>query len=132
LRQLRRSLQALRELQKLSYEEFVESFLYTSTAERQLQLAIQACIDVGEHVLAELMTEPPEDYASVFLGLAAVEILPAEFAGKLAEMARFRNILVHLYLELDLKKVYSYLQEDLNDFDEFVAYVASFIDQYKQ
>ncbi len=132
MRQIRRSLQVLRELQTLSYKEFVENFLYTSTAERQFQLAIQACIDVGEHVLAELMTEPPEDYAGVFLSLAEVGVLPAEFAGKLAEMARFRNILVHLYLEIDSKKVYRYLQEDLNDFDEFATYIARFIDEYKQ
>jgi len=32
-------------------------------------------------------------------------------------MAKFRNVLVHLYLEVDLQRVYRYLQENLDDLD---------------
>ena len=117
-------------MQGLNYEEFSESFLYTSTAERQFQLAIQATIDIGEHILAELMTEPPTDYGDVFVKLGEAGVLSSDFADKLVGMARFRNILVHVYLELDLEKLHTFLQEDLDDFEEFARCVTEFIERY--
>jgi uncharacterized protein YutE (UPF0331/DUF86 family) len=44
-------------------------------------------------------------------------------------MAKFRNVLVHLYLEVDLRKVYHYIQSDLDDFVLFAKYVSDYIAQ---
>ena len=76
------------------------------------------------------MTEPPTDYADVFVKLGEAGVLPGAFANELVGMARFRNILVHMYLELDLGKVYSYLQENLEDFEGFARYATEFIERY--
>jgi uncharacterized protein YutE (UPF0331/DUF86 family) len=42
-------------------------------------------------------------------------------------MAKFRNVLVHLYLEVDLQRVYRYLQENLDDFETFARYVSEWL-----
>lgn len=42
-------------------------------------------------------------------------------------MAKFRNVLVHLYLEVDLRRVYRYLQESLEDFEQFACYVSEWL-----
>jgi len=42
-------------------------------------------------------------------------------------MAKFRNVLVHLYLEVDRQRVYQYLQENLDDFETFARYVGEWL-----
>ena len=72
-----------------------------------------------------------------FLGYAVcgtpadcVKIGIKELASQMAAMVRFRNILVHDYLEIDARIVYSNLAEDLKDFDEYARQIAArFLEQ---
>lgn len=66
-------------------------------------------------------------YKGLFPALAQVGVLPEDFAQRLAGMAKFRNVLVHLYLEVDLRRLYRYLQENLDDFETFARYVAEWL-----
>lgn len=91
-------------------------------AERALQLAIQICIDVGAHLVSELAARPPTDYAGIFTSLADAGALDRELAGRLASAARQRNLLIHLYREIDDRKVFASL-EHLDDLREFAALV---------
>jgi uncharacterized protein YutE (UPF0331/DUF86 family) len=118
---------ALRELQSLSYNEFASDHVLHSSAERDFQVAIQAALDIASMLLAEYTTTVPEDYASLFSKLAEVGIVPPDLAYKLVGMAKFRNILVHMYLQLDLKRVYSYLQHNLGDLELFAQYVSEYL-----
>jgi len=36
-------------------------------------------------------------------------------------MARFRNLLVHLYAEVDSQRVHDFLKDDVKDLDSFAA-----------
>ena len=42
-------------------------------------------------------------------------------------MASFRNRLVHLYWEVDDRRVYNSLTHDLDDFDTYVRYIQAFL-----
>lgn len=86
-------------------------------AERALQLAIQACIDISAHLIAELGLNPPEDYRGVFESLRAVGLDDA-LAERLAAAAGMRNVLVHDYLAVDDEIVWNALLglDDLRDF----------------
>ena len=44
-------------------------------------------------------------------------------------MARFRNILVHLYAQVDVGRVYDNLQNHLDDFGQFAQYILDFLAQ---
>lgn len=44
-------------------------------------------------------------------------------ATRLVAMAKVRNVLVHLYLEIEVQRLYQYIQHDLDDFDQFAQYV---------
>ena len=118
---------ALKELQSLTYEEFAADHVLHASAERDFQVVIQATLDVGSMLLAELSVKMPEDYKSIFPSMAEVGILPTDFAERLVTMAKFRNVLVHLYLEVGLKKVYDYLQHRLGDFELFARYVSEYL-----
>jgi uncharacterized protein YutE (UPF0331/DUF86 family) len=59
-------------------------------------------------------------------------VLPEAFAARMAEMARFRNVLVHLYADVDLDRVYGYIQGDLGDFDAFANHIVTYLDRANQ
>jgi len=42
-------------------------------------------------------------------------------------MARFRNLLVHLYWEVNNQRVYEILQKDLDDFDLFLEKLGKYL-----
>jgi uncharacterized protein YutE (UPF0331/DUF86 family) len=98
-----------------------------AATERWLQLAEQACIDVGAHLVTELSATPPSDYAGIFAALAGSGHLDSGLAQRLAEMARQRNLLIHAYLEIDDRKVFESLAH-LQDLREFAAAVQQLID----
>ncbi len=117
------SVNALKELQKLTFDEFATDYILNASVERHFQ----AALDIGSMLLAERSAQVPANYADVFTELASLGILPPDFAQKLVGMAKFRNVLVHLYLEVDLRKVYHYLQNDLGDFELYMGYVSEYL-----
>ena len=56
------SVNALKELQRLTYDEFAREHILVGSAERDFQVAIQAALDIGAHLLAELSVDVPKDY----------------------------------------------------------------------
>jgi len=48
-------------------------------------------------------------------------------AEKLADMARFRNMLVHIYWKIDDKKVYEIMKKDISDLEEFIEEVKKYV-----
>lgn len=87
-------------------------------------IAIEACIDAGEHVIASEGLPAPADFASVFAVLAEGGFLPADAAAPLQSMARFRNLLVHGYARVDDDRVVSILRSGPADLRRFVAQLA--------
>lgn len=61
------------------------------------------------------------------LETAEIGVLPEALAERLVAMAKFRNVLVHLYLEIEVERLYQYLQHNLGDFDEFAQHVANYL-----
>jgi len=98
-----------------------------AATERNFQVAIQAALDIGTILLAALSVDVPGEYKEIFPRLAEVGVLPAGFAEKLVGMASFRNVLVHLYMEIDRARMYQYLQENLGDFELFARYVSEYL-----
>ena len=125
------SVSALKKLQKLTYDEFsTDHILYTS-AERDFQVAIQAALDIASMILADVDVDLPDTYSDLFVKLSEVGVLPYDYANKLSGMARFHNVLVHLYLEVDLLRVYEYLQKSLDDLEKYAQYVSIYMTSHK-
>lgn len=73
-----------------------------------LQISIEIIIDIGSHILAEKFSVNPKTYADVIIALGDKNIIDRKFAEEQAEMAKFRNMLVHYYDNIDDKKVFEY------------------------
>ena len=100
-----------------------------SAIERNFQLAVESAIYLGEIIISEEGFERPQDYESVFLVLGRHSILPEAFAERFASAAGFRNVLVHVYEEVDLRVLEEFLTERLGDFEEFAGYVLEYIEK---
>ena len=127
LRELEGYIQQLRRFQSYSYSEIEGDLERIWAIERGLQISIQIIIEVGNHILASIGRNQIESYTDVLSKLGECEILPAEFVEKIKGMAGFRNILVHRYVEVDLRRVYDILQNNLDDFAEYIGYIQSYV-----
>ena len=66
----------------------------------------------------------PGDNADTFAVLGEQRVLDAAFVERLGAMARFRNRLVHLYGDVEDRRVFACLQDSLGDLEEFAQAVA--------
>lgn len=98
---------------------FVADFHYFGLAERYLQLAIQALIDIAQLVIIEEGFEKPAGNQEIVSMLYDKKIISEKLAGKLDGVVGFRNILVHEYGKIDREKVYAYVQKRTGDLADF-------------
>lgn len=128
LQLLRKYLRILKELGKCTLDEFLADPRNYGSAERFLQLSIETTLNIGNHVISAFSLDPPQDYSDIFAILGKNNIIPADFAGKMANMARFRNRLVHIYWDIDTVLVYRYIRENIDDFEVFARHILVFIE----
>lgn len=93
-----------------------------------LQETIEACLDIANHVISTEGLGAPTDYSAYFVKLRQADILEADLAGRLQDMARFRNVLVHLYADVETQAVQEILNEDLSDIQAFVQQIYAYLD----
>lgn len=97
------------------------------TVEHGLQLCAQNVIDIATHLAATAGLDA-SDYASAIDRLTGMNVLPAAFGARLRQVAGFRNVLVHEYIEVDLEVVARVLDENLDDFEEFARWIERHLD----
>lgn len=127
LRLLSEDIKDLQEKSKLSKEVYLSSRDIQAVVERRAQTAIESCINIGNHLIARLGWRAPQDYADVFRILQEAQILPVELAEAMMEMARFRNLLVHLYWQIDHERVYQSLPGRLANLESFAQHIARWL-----
>ena len=126
--ELRMSVGRLRELAKLTQEDFLNDPDKIGSSKYHFIVAIESCIDMCNHVIARNGYRVPEDYADTFKVMAEAGAFDPDFSDDLRNMARFRNRLVHLYWQLDDKQVFEIMRNRLNDFKKFLDSISRFLD----
>jgi uncharacterized protein YutE (UPF0331/DUF86 family) len=86
-----------------------------------LQQVIQVAIDLAAHAMADTPGGRPNTLAGLFDALAERQMIDRSLAGRLAGMARFRNLLVHRYGDIDAERVWDIVDTSLGDLDELFA-----------
>ncbi|MEN2984391.1 MAG: HepT-like ribonuclease domain-containing protein [Dictyoglomaceae bacterium] len=68
-------------------------------------------------------------YKEIALALAKENIIPENFVKeKLVKMAGYRNRLIHFYSEVSLEELYSIIQNNIKDFEEFLKYIKELLE----
>jgi uncharacterized protein YutE (UPF0331/DUF86 family) len=88
--------------------------------------AIEACIDVAQHICSAEGWGPPADNGDAMRLLGSHDVLTADLADALRKAVGFRNVLVHEYVQVSDDIVIARLG-DLSDLEGFVEQVAAFI-----
>lgn len=94
--------------------------------EKGLEILIQNLLDIGAHLLASEIKNDWEDYSEVILKLGRYGVVPQEFSDRIKGMAGLRNILIHEYMKIDLRKLFDYLKYHLEDFVQFIKYICEY------
>lgn len=117
-------LATLKGMRKTPLTKFLRDRILIGSAKYYLQVSIECCLDVANHIIASEGFRAPKDYADSFKVLQEEGVFGEEFGVKLRQMAKFRNRLVHLYGEIDDKYVYEFVKKDLKDISDFKSVVA--------
>jgi len=125
--ELRKSVERLRAIERLRQDEFLDDPDKIGSAKYHFIVAIEACIDMCNHVISRNGYRIPEDYADTFQVMGEVGALDADFTGELRNMAKFRNRLVHIYWGVDDQQLHEILKTRLDDFKKFLDSMANFL-----
>lgn len=123
-RDIRESIERLRRFTDTPRAEFLKDKDQQDIAGFRLIVATEAAIDTCLHVAAKTLKQVPEEYAGCFRLLGEHHLIDPEVALRLAKMARFRNLLVHRYWEIDYGRMYDIITgDDLADLEIFMRQI---------
>ena len=91
-----------------------------------LFVAVQACLDLAAHWLADEGWDVPQRYGEIFLALADHGVIPRPLALRLVAAAGFRNLVAHQYGTLEWARLYATASSSaLDDLETFCAALAA-------
>lgn len=92
-----------------------------------LMLAVQSCLDLATHLIADEGWEAANSFAASFSRLSEHGVLSAETADALAEAAKFRNFVAHGYVLVDPVRIFAAATAGLADLERFAREVGSWV-----
>jgi len=110
-----------------SLQEFQNNVVSRRFIERNLELAIEQMLDICKHLVSGLDLKEPETYAECFDILSAGRVINPDDAKKFQAMARFRNMLIHIYDGIDNAITYGIYTKHLKDFSLFISNLRAFL-----
>lgn len=119
-------LKELRDVNVNTYEEYCKNVILKRFIERNIELAIEQVISICKHIVSRLNLREPTSYADCFEILAENKIIKEENLEIYKQMAKFRNLLIHIYDKIDDKIVYQVYKERLKDFEVFIEEIKKF------
>lgn len=114
-------LNVLKDIATKPVDTFLKDKILIGSAKYYLQVSIECCLDVANHIIASERLRVPRDYADSFKVLQEEGLVSGKLGKRLQQMAKFRNRLVHLYGDIDDENVHIYINKDVKDLIEFKA-----------
>lgn len=117
---MRKNIKLLKDLSRMPYEKFSNSIIDVHAAERMLQITIESMIDVANHIVSREGLGIPKSYRESLEILCSEDILDKKMLDTYVRMIKFRNRLVHLYDDIEVKELYDIINNNLGDFECFI------------
>lgn len=124
---LRNACRQIKELVPQDVEAFVTDPKATNSIKYLLIVATEAALDICNHLAAKKGGRSPEDYADCMAILGELGLLDQDLRVRMSKMARFRNLLVHLYSQVKDREVFRIVQTNLADFDEYLKAIGRYL-----
>ncbi|MQL53285.1 DUF86 domain-containing protein [Desulfofundulus thermobenzoicus] len=124
---MRRALADLSPYAEMAVDQYLKDRDRVAASKYYLLVATEAAIDICNHLAARLAKQAPDSYAECFEILAQKNIISAPLAERLVRMARFRNLLIHQYGDVDDRKVHEIICYNLDDLDLYLTEIAALL-----
>ncbi|MDF1538803.1 MAG: DUF86 domain-containing protein [Candidatus Thorarchaeota archaeon] len=99
-------IEELKEVSQNAEDSFLSNSILRRATERSLQLIAQAIIDICTHIVAHNHWGAPQTYSDTVREVSNRGMIEKGLSSRLVELVKLRNVIVHLYLEIDPKIVY--------------------------
>lgn len=120
-------LSSIEELRLLGVREYLKDKRNIYSGRYLLQISIETCINISNHIISGNKLGIPKEYADTFRILNKNGIISEELLEKLTLMTRFRNRIVHLYWDIDDKFVYEIIQKHIDDILKFRKAILNYL-----
>jgi len=118
-----RCLKRIFEKRSVTLKEFLNDIDRQESILFNLQMAIQNCIDIAAHIASDENLGVAGSTNELFYLLLDNDYLSLDMTEKMVAAVGFRNLVVHEYEIVDLKRVYQIVQKDIFDLKNYIKEV---------
>jgi uncharacterized protein YutE (UPF0331/DUF86 family) len=122
-----RAIRRLKTISEVGEEHFVDNEDLIDAAERNLQVAVEATIDVGEALIAYMRWRTPRSYREVGSILLEQGVIDETLYRLFQEAVSIRNILVHNYVYMAPKELYANIKSLITPLTRIMNSVLSYM-----
>lgn len=123
--EIKNSIERLNKFQNIPLDKFLNNEDLKDIASFRLIKVIEGAIAICQNISAKHLKKAPESFADCFQVLSESKIIDHNLAKNLQQMARFRNMLIHVYWNMDYEQIYDIITNHLGDVTEFLNQVNS-------
>lgn len=120
-------LKKIKEVSSISITAYRSDWKTQRAVERTLQILVEMCIDIANHIIADKGMRLPTGYADAFQVLVENKVINRRLFKTMEKMARFRNLIVHQYDKIDPAIVISILRKNLDDFKKYKRAIIAYL-----
>jgi uncharacterized protein YutE (UPF0331/DUF86 family) len=124
---VRRRLERLTRALSIGLDAFVKDEERVEAAAFNVFLAMQECIDLGSHVVADERWGAPETLADVFTVLQQHGVLTGSTTDAMRRGSRLRNLIAHAYGDIDPAKLFESASAGVGQIGTFLAEVEAWL-----
>ena len=124
-------LNQLSEFIEITIDEYMQDWKIQRIVERTFQILIETGIDIANHIISDQELRIPISYSDTFKVLQENNIINNQLYQSLEKMAKFRNLIVHSYDNIDSAFIISILRNNLDDFTDFKNSVLEWMSKKK-
>ena len=118
-------LKQIMEYSDITVDKYMSDWRTQRIVERTLQIMIETCADIANHIISDRNMRIPTGYSDTFKVLLENGAIDKDLFAVMEKMAKFRNIVVHQYEEVDAEIVIIILKKHLDDFIRFKEAILS-------
>ena len=126
--EIQQSLERLNDISFRGKDVFLSDFNLQDSAKYRLITSIEAAISICNHIITRKFRRVPESYSDCFAILHESGVISAELALRLGNMSKFRNMLVHIYWEIDDEKIFDILSDDITDLEKYISEITKYLE----
>ena len=131
LESLRHCLSRIKQKTPATAEELGHDLDAQDVLTLNLTRAVQLCVDIGTHLIANSEQPAPDTMGQTFDALARMALIGPEIALRMKKAVGFRNIAIHNYEAIDWQITHIIATRHIEDFSAFAAAIVDHLEKHK-